>query len=71
MKSRSIRIKIFRNATLLAGKSDIRHEIRWTDYRGQRRLLKRSKFSAALREANRIADDLARGHVASERMNCA
>lgn len=58
----SVRVRIF------ASKSGpyVRHEVRWTDHHGRRRRLKRSKLSEAKKEAERLADDLARGHHHSE-----
>lgn len=58
----SVRVKIFASKS---GKY-VRHEIRWTDHHGRRRRLKRSKLSEARKEAERLADDLARGHHHSE-----
>ena len=44
----------------------VRFELRWTDHHGRRRRLKRSQRAAALAEAKRLADDLARGHHHAE-----
>lgn len=62
IRSGSVRVRVFYSRS---GKY-LRHEIRWTDHHGRRRRLKRSNRSEALREARRIADDLARGHHQAE-----
>lgn len=62
IRSGSVRVRIFASRS---GKY-LRHEIRWTDHHGRRRRQKISNATAARREAQRIADDLARGHHHSE-----
>ena len=62
IKSGSVRVRIFASRS---GKY-VRHELRWTDHHGRRRRLKRSSLADARREAQGIADDLARGHHRSE-----
>jgi len=62
----SIRVRIFTNRTNVKGKVYTRHELRWTDHHGRRRRLKRSSQGAAVKEARRIAEDLARGHHQAE-----
>ncbi len=62
IRSGSVRVRIFASRS---GKY-LRHEIRWTDHHGRRRRVKRSKLADARREAQRIADDLARGHHHAE-----
>lgn len=62
VKSGSVRVRIF---TSRSGKY-VRHELRWTDHHGRRRRLKRSSLAEARREAQGIAEDLARGHHRSE-----
>ena len=62
IRSGSVRVRLFLSRS---GKYE-RHEIRWTDHHGQPHRLKRSHKPDALREARRIADDLARGHHHAE-----
>lgn len=62
IRSGSVRVRVFASRS---GKY-LRHEIRWTDHHGKPRRQKISNRPAALAEARRIADDLARGHHHSE-----
>ena len=62
IRSGSVRVRVFASRS----GAYLRHEIRWTDHHGRRRRQKISNRAAALAEARRIADDLARGHHHSE-----
>lgn len=72
IRSGSVRVRVFVSRTKVVGRNSVepkiytRHEIRWTDHHGKPRRQKLSNRTAALAEARRLADDLARGHHHSE-----
>ena len=72
IRSGSVRVRVFISRTRKVGRDSVepkyyvRHEIRWTDHHGKPRRQKLSNRAAALAEARRLAEDLARGHHHSE-----
>lgn len=58
---RPARVAIFTSRNTVKGRSYLRHEIRWRDFFGHLRRLKKSNLAEARAEARRIANGLAQG----------